>query len=185
MRRITGSSFARWLSALALAGLLGVPAAAQAQVDWVAFESERADFSVEMPAQPTPSQTITDSFIGDVTNDIFTARDANQKMTVDYSKIPRFALDFAGADTIYSHAKGALLKQTWSKEVSFTDITSHGHKGKRLVYDTPPIPGKPKAYGEAHFYLIGNRFYVVDAVVPAGDSESVAKRFLSSMRFHE
>ena len=185
MKTISRPTFSLRVPILALFALIAAPAAVQAQVDWVTFQSEQAGFSVEMPAQPTTSKTVTDSFIGDVTNDIFTARDANQKMTVDYSKIPRFALDFAGAGTIYSHAKGALLKQTWSKEVSFTDVTTHGHKGKRLVYDTPPIPGKPKIYGEAHFFLIGDRFYVVDAAVPADDTESVAKRFLASIRFDE
>ena len=185
MKTISRPTFSLRVRVLAFAALLAAPAAVEAQVAWVTFDSDPAGFSVEMPQQPTASMTITDSFIGDVTNYIFTARDANQKMTVDYSKIPRFALDFAGAGTIYSHAKGALLKQTWSKEVSFTDVTTHGHKGKRLVYDTPPIPGKPKIYGEAHFFLVGDRFYVVDAAVPAGDTESVAKRFLASIRFDE
>ncbi len=185
MKTIPRETFSLRVSLLAIAALFAAPGAVQAQVSWVTFDSQQAGFSVAMPAQPTASMTITDSFIGDVTNYIFTARDANQKMTVDYSKIPRFALDFAGAGTIYSHAKGALLKQTWSKEVSFTDVTTHGHKGKRLVYDTPPIPGKPRIHGEAHFFLIGDRFYVVDAAVPAGDTEAVAKRFLASIRFDE
>jgi hypothetical protein len=45
----------------------------------------------------------------------------------------------AGPDTIYKHAKGALLKKTFSKKVSYTDITISSAKGKKLVYDTPPI----------------------------------------------
>jgi len=31
---------------------------------------------------------------------------------VDHSVIRRFAPDFAGLDTIYDHARGALLQQT-------------------------------------------------------------------------
>ena len=45
-----------------------------------------------------------------MTNHLFTATSGKDTFTVDYSDIPHFA----GPDTIYEHAKGALLKQTFS-----------------------------------------------------------------------
>jgi hypothetical protein len=146
-----------WLSAATLS-VFGAQ-----QPAWVSFQSEDAGFSIELPTNPTASTLTTSSFIGDVTSHLFTSWEGNVKFTVDYSEIPRFALDFAGAATIYDHARGALLKQ--------------------LLYDTPPVPGKPEMYGAANLFLVGDRLYVADAAVPAGASEADAKRFLESIRF--
>lgn len=169
------------LSALALALLFAAPTSGQEK--WVPFASKQARFSIEMPTQPKATTTTTSSFIGTVTNEIFTSWEGDEKFTVDHSQIPRFALDFAGADTIYDHASAALLKQTWSKQTSFADVTVNGHQGKQLVYDTPPVPGKPEIKGLANLFLVGDRLYVIDAAVPAGESEADAQRFLASVRF--
>jgi len=154
-----------------------------AQQPWVTFASKEARFSIEMPTQPKPSTMTTESFIGKVTNEIFTSWEGNEKFTVDHSKIPDFALRFAGADTIYGHASAALLKQTWSKQVALSDVSVNGRQGKQLVYDTPPVPGKPEMHGIANLFLVGDRLYVIDATVPVGDSEVDAERFLASVRF--
>ena len=169
------------LSALVLVLLAAAPASAQA--GWVPFTSKEARFSVEMPTQPKATTMTTSSFIGTVTNEIFTSWEGDEKYTVDHSQIPRFALDFAGADTVYAHASAALLKQTWSKQTSFTDVTVNGRQGKQLLYDTPPVPGKPEIKGIANLFLVGDRLYVIDAAVPAGESEADAQRFLASVRF--
>ena len=63
-------------------------------MQWVSFDSQEAEFSIEMPSQPSPTTT-TSSFIGDVTNRLFISADGNQRFVVDYSRIPRFAFDFA------------------------------------------------------------------------------------------
>jgi hypothetical protein len=182
MSRSIGSTV---LAALAIAWLCAAPVSVSGAPTpaWVSFKSPDAGFSVEMPTDPKPSTLVTSSFIGDVTSHLFTSWEGNMKFTVDYSLIPGFALRFAGADTIYDHARGALLKQTWSKPVSFVDVTVNGKAGKQLVYDTPPVPGKPELAGIASFFLVGDRLYVADATVPAGASEADAQRFLASLRF--
>ena len=60
--------------------------------------------------------------MGTVTNFVFTWSKGDNKLVVDYSELPHFAVDFAGADTIYEHVKGALLKQTLSKPLSYADL---------------------------------------------------------------
>jgi hypothetical protein len=35
----------------------------------------------------------------------------------------------------------------------------------------------------ANLFLVGDRLYVIDAAVPAGESEADAQRFLASVRF--
>ena len=173
------------LSSFAIAWLCAAPLSVSGAQEsaWVSFQSTDAKFAVELPTNPTASTLTTKSFIGDVTSHLFTSWEGNAKFTVDYSQIPRFALEFAGADTIYDHARGALLKQTWSKPISFVDVTVNGQKGKQLVYDTPPVPGKPELYGAANFFLVSDRLYVADVTVPAGASEADANRFLASIRF--
>jgi hypothetical protein len=168
-----------WLVAMTSLGPLG--AAARAQDAWTTFTSKDGGFSVDMPGQPAKTQTQQKSFVGTVTNHIFTAVSGTDRFTVDYSDIPHFALHFAGPDTIYEHAKGALLQQTFGKETAYTDATVSGTTGKRLVYDTPPAPGHPAMRGDAVLVLVGTRLYVIDAVVPEAEADAKSQRFLSSI----
>lgn len=62
-------------------------------------------------------------------------------------------------------------------------MTVNGQKGKQLLYDTPPVPGKPEMYGAANLFLVGDRLSFADAAVPAGASKADAKRFLERIRF--
>jgi hypothetical protein len=155
---------------------------ARAEQDWTTFTSKEGRFSIEMPGQPVKTETHQKSFVGTVTNHIFTAESGKDTFTVDYSDIPHVALHFAGPDTIYKHAKGALLKQTFSKEVSYTDVTVSGVKGKKLVYDTPPVQGHPKMRGDAILVLVGARLYVIDGVVRETEADANSQRFLSSVK---
>jgi hypothetical protein len=168
---------------LVLAGvtLLSTAALAAERDAWRVFRSAEGRFSVELPGTPTRSLTFDRSFIGTVTDHLFIVRHGDEKLTVDYSDIPGFAVDFAGADTIYAHAKSALLAQTWSRAVSTREVSLDGVTGRELVYETPPVPGKPKFYGQARFFLVGDRLYVFDAQVAAGASEARARRFLDSI----
>ncbi|MGH0032568.1 MAG: hypothetical protein ACQGVC_22480 [Myxococcota bacterium] len=166
-----------------LIGIMVLVAAggAQAEDAWSKFASEEGRFSVEVPSPPVKSQLEQKSFIGTVTSYILTSESGKDRYTVDYSDIPHFALHFAGPDTIYEHAKGALLKKTFGKAVSYDDATVGGHAGKQLVYDTPPKEGHPEMRGDAVLVLVGTRLYVVDAVVREGESNDESKRFLSSL----
>jgi len=147
---------------------------------WVSFASKEGRFSIEFPSSPVRSETHQKSFIGTITNHVFTSESDERIFTVDYSDIPHFALDFAGAETIYEHAKGALLQKTFGKQRSYSDATISHAQGKRLVYDTPPAPGYPPMRGDAVLVLVGTRLYVIDAVAPEAEADSGAKRFLSS-----
>jgi hypothetical protein len=109
-------------------------------------------------------------------------RSGKDSFTVDYSDLPHFALHFAGAETIYEQAKGALLKKTFGKPVSYTDVTVSGAPGKKLVYDTPPVEGYPEMRGDAILVLVETRLYVIDAVVPETEADVKSDRFLSSAR---
>jgi hypothetical protein len=105
--------------------LLALVAEAGADQDWKKFTSEEGRFSISVPAQPVKSETSQKSFIGTVTNHVFTSESGkDDSFTVDYSDIPHFALHFAGADTIYEHAKGALLKQTFGKATAYSDVSA-------------------------------------------------------------
>lgn len=179
----------RWTRSIWSLGVvaLGIALAAPAVAEdpWKAFESKEGGFSVEVPGEPTLSTTKKKSFVGTITNHIFTVLDEKtfQKYTVDYSEVPGFAVAFTGADVIIDHAKGALLKETLSKPTSFEEVTVAGEKGKRLVYDTPPVKNNPELRGEAIFVLRGDRLYVLDVQVPLDDSGARASRFLGSLDF--
>ncbi len=154
--------------------------------EWDYFKSAAGRFSVRVPEAPKASVSEKHSFIGTITNHIFTVlrEDHYEKFTVDYSDIPSFAVEFTGADTIIDHAKGALLSTTHAKPSSYTDLKVDGHTGKKLVYDIPPRDGHPELRGEAVFVVVSDRLYVVDAQLPADQHDSGrAKRFFESLNF--
>ena len=154
--------------------------------EWDYFKSAAGRFSVRVPEAPKATVSEKHSFIGTITNHLFTVlrEDHYEKFTVDYSDIPSFAIEFTGADTIIDHAKGALLLTTCAKPVSYTDLKVDGYKGKKLVYDVPQRDGHPKLRGEALFVVVGDRLYVVDAQLPAAEHQAgKATRFFSSLAF--
>ena len=154
--------------------------------EWDYFKSAAGRFSVRVPETPKASVSEKHSFIGTITNHIFTVlrEDHYEKFTVDYSDIPSFAVEFTGADTIIDHAKGALLSTTHAKPSSYTDLKVDGHQGKKLVYHIPPRDGHPQLRGEAVFVVVDDRLYVVDAQLPADQHDSGrANRFFESLSF--
>ena len=174
----------RVLSAVLYVSLFAA-GSSHAKEDWITFNSPEGKFSVEVPSQPEKSKTEITSFIGTVTNHIFVIWSGNEKFTVDYSDLPGFAVAFAGANTIIDHAKGAMAKETLAKVQSFTDVTVGKYKGKKFVFDMPPMKGKPAMHAVAYFFLVGDRLYVIDAEVPKGDGEERADRFLASINFNK
>lgn len=152
---------------------------------WQQFKSEPGRFSVEMPAEPQPQQLQTTSFIGTIIHYVFVSRDDDEVYTVSYSDLPGFALTFTGRNTIYNHAKGALLLQTLGKEFSYQDTTLNGIRGKHLVYDMPDPKTDVDVRGEAHFFLVDKRLYVIDTNGLLERKQAHVKRFLSSFRIEE
>ena len=162
--------------------LLGWVADGQAQ-DWRNYKSSEGRFSIDVPVPPKQTKTVQESFIGSVTNHIFTSLHDDSKYTVDYSEIPSFAVDFAGADTIIDHAKGAVAMQTMAKVKSSENISVGKYKGKKFVFELPKHPGKPQRTAVAYIVLVGDRLYVVDAEVPVSEGPDDTDRFLKSLSF--
>lgn len=149
---------------------------------WTEFTSASEHLSVLMPETPRASEEHDESFIGDITTIVHTARDGVDTYTVDYTTLPSFAISFSGRDGIYEHAKNAVLKDTLSNAITYTDVTLSGVKGKRLVYDTPTKPNHPEMHGEARFFLVGHRLYTVDAVVEMAGAQDKLERYFSSLQ---
>lgn len=149
---------------------------------WEVFQSKPGRFSVAMPHAPERLERRTKSFIGNIVTYVFLARAGNEEFSVAYSDLPGFAVAFAGSSTIYDHAKGALLMETLGKEQRFVDATLNGIRGKHLVYDAPDPKTQLDMRGEAYFFLVDKRLYVLDANLPVGDLGTDAPRFLSSFR---
>jgi hypothetical protein len=148
---------------------------------WKVFELESEGISVLMPGTPKTKEIHSKSFIGDITTHEFYVDDGRDAYSVEFTDLPGFAVAFSGSDSIYTHAKGALLKQTISKTISFSDITLNGVNGKKLVYDTPSKPDHPEMQGEARFFLFGHRLYTADAVVEMSGGDEKLTRFFSSL----
>lgn len=167
--------------AIAMAAL-AVPAAwADSHVKWQKLDLEAADLSVLMPGTAKPKDIHTKSFIGDIVTHEYYVDAGRDSYSVEFSDLPGFAVSFSGSDTIYEHTKGALLKKTLSKPISFTDITLNNVKGKKLVYDTPSKPDHPEMQGEAHIFLFGHRLYIANAVIEMDGMKENFDHFFSSL----
>lgn len=149
---------------------------------WKKFTSPAEHLSVLMPGVPAQSEKHNQSFVGDIITIVHTAKQGSDTYTIDYTSLPGFAITFSGKDGIYSHARNAVLAGTFSKSISYTDLTLNGIEGKKLVYDTPSKPGHPEMQGEARFFLVDHHLYTVDAVVQMNGAEAKLERFFASLQ---
>lgn len=166
------------IASMVLVGFAGIASSSPA---WEKFNLESQGLSVLMPGAPKTKELLEKSFIGDITTHEYYVDDDRDSYSVEITDLPGFAVTFSGSKTIYEHAKGALLKTTLSKSISFSDVTLDGVKGKRLVYDTPTKPDHPEMQGEARFFLLGDRLYSADAVVEMDGGAKKLDRFFSSL----
>ena len=178
---VASRRFVLLTAVVGMAAVTGSNARGTEIAPWNTFDPDNQGFSVLMPGTPKAKEIHNKSFIGDVTTHEYDANDGLDTYSVDFTDLPGFAVIFAGSNTIYEHAKGALLKETLSKAISFTDVTLNGVKGKRLVYDTPSKPDHPEMRGEARFFLFGDRLYGADAVVEIDNGKEKLDRFFSSL----
>lgn len=166
---------------IAMAALAGRAARGDSHGKWQKLDLKAAGLSVLMPGTAKPKDIDTKSFIGDIVTHEYYVDDDRDSYSVEYSDLPGFAVSFSGSGTIYEHTKGALLKKTLSKPLSFADITLNNVKGKKLVYDTPSKPDHPEMQGQAHIFLFDDRLYIANAVVEMDGMEEKFKRFFSSL----
>lgn len=155
----------------------------ETSVSWHQFKSEEGRFSIQFPTLPAIKTHDQNSIIGHVTNHLFESRSHLGDFSVDYSDLPGFAITFTGNETIYSHATGALLKDTLGKLKSSKDFNYQGHTGKHLIYDIPHASEKPEFDGQAYLLLIDKRLYVINVVAPANTEETQVNHFLNSLLF--
>lgn len=173
------------LLVLGLAVATGPDVGGASSPPWNRFTSATEHLSILMPGTPQASEEHNKSFIGDITTIVHTAKEGLDTFSVDYTTLPGFAISFSGRDGIYEHAKNAVLKDTLSNAIAFTDISLSGVKGKRLMYDTPTKPNHPEMQGEARFFLIGDHLYSVDAVVEMANADEKLKKYFASLEIHE
>ncbi len=166
---------------IAVTALFTSIAIGSSETNWKKFELESQGLTVLMPGTPIKKVLHEKSFIGDITTDEYYVNDGRDSFSVELTDLPGFAVAFSGSDVIYDHAKGALLKSTLSKLISFSDVTLNGVKGKQLVYDTPTKPDHPEMQGEARLFLRGDRLYIADAVVEMSGGKEKLSRFFSSL----
>lgn len=165
--------------------LVGAAVYATSPPAWTKFDSESKNFSVFMPGRPDSTELHNKTFVGDITTSVFTAHEDKDTYVVDYTPLPGFAVFFSGKDGIYNHAKAAILGKTYSKVISYTDVTLNGVQGKKLVYDTPSKPDHPEMQGEARIFLFGDNLYTADAVVVMKGSDEKIDRFFSSLEIEK
>lgn len=148
---------------------------------WRVFQSEEGGFRVEMPGEPAGSRSIEKSFVGNVTNHLFTVQLPSEEFTVEYSDLPHLALILGGPTTILKKAKEALLKDVRSDELTFRLLREKGKDRAELSYVGHP-DGNPGVSGFARFFLKGDRIYVVHVMLTNGQRIDPGRvsRFLGS-----
>jgi hypothetical protein len=148
---------------------------------WLVFHSEAGGFQVEMPGEPAASESVQRTFVGSVTNHLFTVELPFEEFTVEYSDLPGLALALAGPSTILKEAKDALLKDVRGEELTFRLLRKKGDDRAELSY-TGRYDENPGVMGFARFFFRGGRIYVLHVMLSGDrpiDPERVS-RFLRS-----
>jgi hypothetical protein len=175
-------SAARCITLAVLAHWMVSPAVgAASETSWHTFVSENGHFSVALPAPPAEQRkekwfpvssfvsTVYKSIVGD---DIF---------GVNHTDIPGFALVFASDNRVFQSSREGFLEDSMASEVSYREIELLGRTARELIYDIPPLEGRPAQRGTAKMFFEGNRLYIfyteVTDSVPAGAVE----RFFDSI----
>lgn len=148
--------------------------------EWRVFRSEEGGFRVEMPGEPSAADTVEKTFVGDVTNHLFTVQLPAEEFTVEYSDLPHLALVLGGPSTILKKAKEALLKDVRGNDLTFRLFRKKGNERAELAY--VGREDNPGVFGFARFFVRGDRIYVVHFMLGGErriDPERVT-RFLGS-----
>lgn len=123
---------------------------------WQTFTSPDGKFTVSMPGTPTPTTSQSSSPVGDITTSTYAAQAPGENVSVSTSDLPGIAVFFGGSGRIFSGAISDFLKTVGGTQLTLTDTSLQGHPGKVLAYQTAD------AVGQANFYLVGNRLYVLN-----------------------
>ena len=170
-----------FLTVLIMAGFV-LPAAAET-AEWKTFTSEAGSFSVLMPGTPTFSDTTDHTVVGDVGENLFSLDVKEGSFSAEYSDLPRVAVIFDSAKSIYKDAKEGLLKETGASEKKYYIFIHDGMKGRELEYEVPAGGESEARTGKARFLLKDKRLYVLVGTVPKKDGdEKLIDRFLDSFK---
>jgi len=101
---------------------------------WKTFHSDEGRFRLEMPGEPQHTQSGEKTFLGAVTNHLFSVHVLSQEFTVEYSDLPHLALALGGPRTILKKAKEGLLQDVQGEELTFRLFTDKGQEHAELAY---------------------------------------------------
>ena len=143
----------------------------KANPNWQKFISGVGKFSVLMPSNPVYSKKSDHSPVGTIGENIYTYKGKTLLLTAEYSDLPSVAVIFGGHNKIYNDAEKSFLKDVRGKEISYKELKMDAYNGREFVYKSP------KRQGKVHFFLIGKRFYVLQASTTKilGDIEAIDK----------
>lgn len=171
-----------WLPIILLSAALAAQAADS--LPWQSVSVNDGQVTLQMPGEPEKTTRSASSIVGTVNSTIYTVIvPADGSVSIDCSDLPGTALFFAGADTIYSNAKGKFLSQAYGKELSWESVTTDGQDGMKLMFQTAPMNGKPGYDGEAQFFLVGDYLYVISVTDLVGHDLEMQKKVFPSVKF--
>ncbi|MBW2231694.1 MAG: hypothetical protein JRH17_15010 [Deltaproteobacteria bacterium] len=170
------------LTALALLILVSTAVAEDA---WETFVSENGHFSVALPTQPSQQHKEKWFPISSFVSTVYKSIVGNEVFGVNHTDIPGFAMAFASNDRVFQSSRKGFLEDSQATEVSYREIELLGRPGRELIYDIPPLGGRPAQRGTAKMFFQGNRLYIfyaeVTQAIPAGD----VQRFFDSILIQE
>ncbi len=128
--------------------------------NWAEFKSKPGEFTVRMPCSPKLKKKIDHTVVGKITEHIYSCQKGKLHFVVEYQDLPPIAVSLGSRKRIYRNSKKAFLKDVKARELSFTEVNIKAFPGKELTYKNK------KELGQARFFLIGKRLYVLQAYGP-------------------
>src|SRR3989338_5066547 len=150
-------------------------------VPGLSFDSPQGGFSIHFPGQPKLSVSQDQTSAGAITEYTYTDSTKSLQLTANYQDVPGIADFFA--NHALEDAKKGLLQDMNATLLKARMVQLGDFPGLQIAFDAAATETFPAAYGEAHFYLVRKRLYVLVALAPKDkpDMQNIGN-FLDSFR---
>lgn len=155
---------------------------------WVTLTNKEGRFAVQFPGKPDESKKPSSTPAGPITINLFTynadlSKDGNRLYLLMYSDYPEKVINSNKkknvVDTFFKNAIDGAINNIHGKILSIEKSPVGKYPGRFVKASF----GEGKAFTNVHFYLVGNRFYMLEVGYQKGQLNPISeKRFFGSFK---
>lgn len=150
--------------------------------NWKTYTIKGGNFTVKFPGEPKQQTQMLDTKIGKFDMPMLVYADGDLSYIVGFTDLPKSAMTTVNIDTFFNNAKKGVLKNTNGTLLQEKIITYKSYPGREIRISIM----NGKAIIRSRYFLAGNRFYEILAVLPP-DKEYIENtiRFFDSFTIED